>query len=198
MVESRAASFPTCRVGYRVCESWREGNRGADHDHNYEVVFARSLLSNTVYRVEIRKVSVATSSTYYAIAWNPFVAGCRMTRDAAKFIGPFSAIALISACIACSSAENLASDAATIDTSETEPMCHANENGTRSCFCDGGAGPSFTLACDPSSSACFVYPTTCVDTGFERCSTESTGDLRAKCHAFCEAYAGADFSCSGI
>ena len=66
-----------CRIAVRLYSSTKVlVSTSTSRDNNYEVIFARSLLPNTVYRVEIRKVSVATTSTYCAIAWNPFVAGC--------------------------------------------------------------------------------------------------------------------------
>lgn len=110
-----------------------------------------------------------------------------------------SSVAAILVCwlAACSTASAPA-DASPGDAANLDPMCQTNEDGTRTCVCEGGAGQAFTLACDSSSSTCFVYRTTCVDVGFLRCSTESSGDLRAKCHAFCATYSGTSVDCSGL
>lgn len=48
----------------------------ASYDNNYEALIGRTLSANTAYRLEIRKASTRTSTTYYALAWDSFTAGC--------------------------------------------------------------------------------------------------------------------------
>ena len=68
--------------------------------------------------------------------------------------------------------------------------------------CEGGAGPSFTLACRPSDGNCAIYPSTCTEPGYFSCETryyEEYPGLHDACVRFCESirgvyeYTGCDF-----